>query len=382
MTRSEQNDKGDSCRQGPDGECARGPSSGCVPSGSPAKGASRGKRSALRSVLVSARRGHDLAVVEAGGLGEAPVQGFPDEIVPSGHPRVPASKALMRLAKRLRDSLEGGLPAIAGPVSVRVTCARIVEADASGARAARRRILAAEAHVGGREGLPVWTRTVPLETREDEWPAGWIDAAARVLAFQVLPAGGTLAYAAERVAIDAFAAADILRLSVGRWLREGKTGDRVAGPAISIVDPGPWPASSRRVSDASGDAARGGALVTDGILREAPAGRGHHVRASWREPIRDGVHAIRVLAPEQPAPEVLAWLTTVIPVGPDQLIGYGIRTRAGTPIDRWGPEPLPAPAWWCENVGAALGPSLPDLTGVPVTSPALLLAPVSPRRPH
>ncbi len=310
------------------------------------------------------------------------MQAFPEEIEPTGHPRVPASKALLRLANRLRASLEGGLPAIVGPVSVRVTCARIVEADASGARASRRKIFAAEAHVGGREGLPVWTRTVRLETLEDEWPAGWIDAAARVLAFQVLPAGGALAYEAERVAIDAFAAADILRLSVGRWLREGKTGDRVACPAISIVDPGPWSAGSRRVSDASGDAARGGALVTDGILCEAPAGRGHRVRASWREPIRDGVHAIRVLAPDQDAPEALAWLTTVIPVGPAQLIGYGIRTRAGTPIDRWGPEPLPAPAWWCENVGAALGPPLPDLTGVPVTSPALLLAPVSPRRPH
>lgn len=379
MTRIAKNDNGGSGRERAEGESVGHPSTERVPPESSEKGGSRGKRSALRAVHVSARTEHDLTVVEAGGLGEAPGQGFPDEIVASGHPRVPASRAPLRLASRLRVSLEGRLPALASPVSVRVTSARVVEADASGARAARRRILAAEAHVGGREGLPVWTRTVRLETEEDEWPAGWIDALARVLAFQVLPAGGALAYAAEPVAIDAFAATDILRLCVARWLREGKPGDRVARPAISIIDPGPGSAGSRRAPDASGDAAQSGALVTNGILCEAPAGRGHRVRASWREPIRDGVHAILVLAPEADAPEALAWLTTIIPVGPDQLIGYGIRTRAGLPVDRWGPELLPAPAWWCEHVGAALGPSLPDLTGVPVTSPALLLAPVSSR---
>jgi hypothetical protein len=136
----------------------------------------------------------------------------------------------------------------------------------------------------------------------------------------------------------------------------------VAPPAAEVVDEG--------VDRGAG----GREVVSGGRLRVGGDGA-PRLRSSWREKPVPGWAQLRLTVGGHAAygwPGSATVLGRVARVG-GVTFGAGQLVEAGRVTGRWGPWPIPAPAWWLLRIVRPCGPAVPDGAGPPVVVPACLV---------
>jgi hypothetical protein len=289
--------------------------------------------------------------------------------------RTPAEQALWRRAPApdadvpgLREAVLRELPPDwARRIAVAATRARITE-EVEGAGPARRleRDLTSAVisfHEAG--GLALWSRATWLARPRDGWPDGWVDAVVRELLgwSAAWKLGEPEALRGLPVVADVFAMADLVRGAARGWLAGSPPpGAAVAPSGVDVVDEGSDGA------EGGGEVVRGGRLQVGG--EGAP-----RLRSSWREMPVPGWAQLRLSVGEAaacPWPGSAAVLGRVARVG-GVTFGAGQLVEAGRARGRWGPWPIPAPAWWLLRIVQPCGPAVPDGAGPPVVVPPCLI---------
>lgn len=229
----------------------------------------------------------------------------------------------------------------------------------------------------GHPELPRWSRAV-LAGADAMIDAGSREAILRALGGLYVPAGAARPSLDQIVAVDAYAAADLVRAAAARWMAL-RAGTRVAGPAVAVDDPGWWPAGPR--ADAAGDPPVPLAVVRDGRLFARPRGResapapptGSLLFDSWRKEPRLGWRTLRLrVGNAVPWPRTGAIVQRVVSLG-DRLFAAGTWWSDGRQTGAWGPIPVPSPGSWLERIEAACGVAAFDADGVLVEIPPLMM---------
>lgn len=309
------------------------------------------KQSMLEEVLISLddrSRGGGLERGEAGQWGgripQTPRRGFADD----------SSERLMHWGETLWEEARGSLPLPAGRIHLRLSQAEVEETG--GARPEGIARTYAQLLIGSRACLPEWARITPVDG--PRWPEGWLAAVVR-------EACGWALEATEHpnglpLVIDGFAAADLLRSEVARWLRGVVPEDRqVLAPCLSLRD-----AAGRRI-------------VAEGRLGSVPT---RMVRPGWRDQARPSWGRLEVVPAQQGRaptsgegfPPDAAVLTRVQMIK-TAAFGAGYIMRGAFPVAGWGPVLLRSPSEILRRVQRAIPPSLADATGAEVAVPALRL---------
>jgi hypothetical protein len=324
-----------------------------------------------------------LAVAQAGPLGVRSGRGWeagrlepagsrPEELAAPLVPMrpAPADTDLAERAAALRRELIAAVALDPAAVVVEVSCAAVTEDPGDGVAPVHRRVESAQALLGAAHG-PRWTRLAPLAADSADWPPGFLEAAAREVAGWDLPLAARELPDDAPIVVDAFAAADLLRLEARRWLSERpRPGTRVGREAFRVEDAGPlFRAEGER--DALGRPVRAYRVVDAGRLGAVPGGSdaddaGTSVRTSWREPPRPGWRSLAVAAtPASSWPDDGLIVTRVAVLGPHLLVS-GWRREAGRPSGAVLYRPMTLVE--CSPAGAAgwLGPPVADVTGLPV----------------
>ncbi|UCF66196.1 MAG: hypothetical protein JSV80_10380 [Acidobacteriota bacterium] len=297
------------------------------------------------------------------------------------------------LIEQLERSLRAAVEPFSTPFGVRWRRAAVSEQITGGGLdrgwRALRHVVTAEALIGFAAQRPRWSRITLLREREAGWPDGFLDAVVRVMisARDDLPECAGQSLPRKTLWLDVFAVADLVRAASRTWLRGAvQLGDRVASPAVEILDPGFFYPAGLDDRDAEGRSVRPLSVISRGRWRERPRsmldereGRGcstgSSVRPSWRQPAEARWRTLVVRAARREdvtPPRDAVVVTRVIVVGGETL-GDGFVLERGEPVARWGLSRLPAPDWWLQHIAAFCGPAVPDGNGFPVVAPSALI---------
>ncbi len=278
---------------------------------------------------------------------------------------------LERQARALLDAL---VPVARGfHVSVELAVSRMTTTRSPGPRLRRQeRLATVQVRIGRTSATPVWTRTFlwsdPGAGASANRP-GLHELCERHAATAQAEPGPDPEWRepALPLAVTADAAADLLRVELGRWRAVGP-GVRVAPPSLDVLGHEVPSGSGRRGRPPGPVALARRGVTTRHVTAPRPA-----LGGSWRAPGRPCWPLVEATTLRTAAlPERGCLLVAIVPLG-RLLCGRGAWIERGAVARSWGPVPIPPAWWWVAHFGDATGPALDDGSGPPVRTPGFLL---------